>query len=60
MGDLLRKYNIEEEKDYVVYTRKYGEITVANKFPRSPADGDQRLEAFRFLAAQMILAKLEE
>ncbi|SMB95977.1 hypothetical protein SAMN00808754_1371 [Thermanaeromonas toyohensis ToBE] len=60
MGDLQAKYNIKEEKDHVVYTRKYGDITVENKFPRDAQDADKRLEAFRYLAAQMIWARLEE
>ncbi|MGB9661907.1 MAG: hypothetical protein ACPL5F_07795 [Moorellaceae bacterium] len=60
MSDLQAQYNIKEERDHVVYTRKYGDITVENKFPRDVPDADKRLEAFRYLAAQMILAKLEE
>ncbi|SMB97159.1 hypothetical protein SAMN00808754_1772 [Thermanaeromonas toyohensis ToBE] len=47
-------YIKKEGKDHVVYVRNYGEITVENKFPRNAPDAEERLEAFRRLAAQML------
>ncbi|QGP93434.1 hypothetical protein MGLY_28420 [Neomoorella glycerini] len=60
MGVPKTQYNIKEEKDHIIYTRKYSGITVNNKFPRVASDTEKRLEALRYLAAQMIMEKLEE
>ncbi|HBT46860.1 MAG TPA: hypothetical protein DEA73_03105 [Peptococcaceae bacterium] len=60
MADLPAQYNKREERGYVVYSRKHGDITVENRFPLHAADAHERLQAFRRLAAQMIWAQLEE
>ncbi|MBC7342557.1 MAG: hypothetical protein H5U02_08960 [Clostridia bacterium] len=56
LSKVCRKgYNIKVNGENVVLYRNEGGITVANVFPRRPSGQEERMLAFRRLAAEMVI-----
>lgn len=55
----LARYEVEVSESEFVATRREGNVTIVNVFPRGQPDQEERLTAVRNEAAEIVLRKLQ-